>query len=233
MNGVLHIAFGRKFIDQASFSAQSLKLRTDIDVTIFCDEPPEHPVFDNHRIIKPTHKRCKVDYIYQSPYERTLYLDSDTKVVFDISDLFDLFARFDVCGAQDYARKSSRWFSIGEYKDIPYAFPEYNGGVMGFRKSDRSKEFFALWKSKFHQYYAETNGQDQASLRIALWNSDIALGTLPPEYNVRSAAMRDKVLKRRKNTEDRSMLEPRILHWHGLEQGKISAFRKKYKPMPY
>ena len=174
-----------------------------------------------------------MDFVSASPYERTLYLDSDTKIVRDFSDAFDLLDRFDVAAVQDHSRKSSRWSGIPEYKNIPYAFPEFNGGVILFRKSPAVDEFFECWKKYFYKYEDQTQGQDQASFRIALWESDIRLHSLPFEYNVRNQRIRDKMAKRANSPADEGLLKPRILHWHGLNERHVFWFRAKYRPMRY
>ena len=46
-----------------------------------------------------------MDFISQSPFKKTIYLDSDTLVVRNISDMFDVLDRFDVAVTNDYARK--------------------------------------------------------------------------------------------------------------------------------
>lgn len=230
MNGVLYIAFGEKHILQASNSAKSLRRHSKVPIALFCNAKPDEGIFDQVRIIEAAHKRCKVDFIYESPFDNTVYLDSDTGVQRDISDVFELFTRFDVCGTHDHARKSSRWFTIEEYASIPYAFPEYNGGVLGFRKGERAAALFKLWRDKFYEYRERTNGQDQASLRIALWQSEARIATLPPEYNVRSEAARQKIIKRSRNGRDESLLKPRIYHWYGAETGQVSFFANKRKP---
>ena len=60
-------------------------------------------------LIKPQHIRSKVDFITSSPFKKTLYLDSDTVVVRDITDIFDSLDRFDVAVTHDYARKRTKY----------------------------------------------------------------------------------------------------------------------------
>jgi len=43
--GVLYVAFGDKFIDQAISSAQSVKLHTNVSVTLFCDRRVDNAIF--------------------------------------------------------------------------------------------------------------------------------------------------------------------------------------------
>jgi hypothetical protein len=88
--GVLYVAFKDKFIREAIGSATSLKkVSPGLHVSLFCDADPKAACFDHARVVSITGWRCKVDYLPQSPYERTIYLDSDTKVVFPIEDVFE------------------------------------------------------------------------------------------------------------------------------------------------
>ena len=164
--------------------------------------------------IKPKHIRSKVDFISQSPFEKTLYLDSDTLIVQDLSDIFDSLERFDVAVTHDYARKRRKYSKIiPEYSNIPYSFSEVNGGVFAFKKNERTDKFLALWKEYFYKYFNKTSGWDQVSLRISLWESTVQLYHLPVEYNIRSQANRDKQdLFHHEFGEEH--LSPRIYHMH-------------------
>lgn len=232
-NGVIYISFGKKYSDEAVFSAKTLKSFCDVPVTLFTDLGVESSYINTVVPIKPEHKRAKVDFISRSPYERTLYLDSDTQVVRDISDVFKVLDRFDIAAVHDHSRKSSRWATvIPEYDRIPYAFPEFNSGVLLFRRTGRTDRSFNLWRDYFYRYRDVTNGQDQASLRIALWEGDAAIHSLPFEYNVRNQRIRKKMVERARGLVDEGLLKPRILHWHGLDRTKPwSYLRAKYRPM--
>ncbi|MEN3791777.1 glycosyltransferase [Fulvimarina sp. MAC3] len=232
-DGIIYIAFGKRYRDEALFSANSLKSQCDLPVTLFTDSAVSDAAIDHCEIIRPEHKRAKVDFIVKSPYQRTLYLDSDTKVVGDLTDLFPVLDRFNIAGVQDHSRKSYRWSSqIQEYEAIPYAFPEYNGGVLLYDRSPATLEFFELWREFFYRYRDQTNGQDQASLRIALWKSRANVHTLPFEYNVRNVQIRQKMEKRSRSANDNTLLKPRVLHWHGVEKDNfIRRLNPRYRPM--
>lgn len=234
-SGVIYIAFGDRYVAEATHSAASLKSTTNIPATLFTDFDVNNSVFENVVVVDPKHKRAKIDFISESPYDKTLYLDSDTEIARDVSDIFAVLDRFDMAATHDLSRKSSRWSKkIPEYDAIPYSFPEYNGGVIGYRRSRATEEMFSLWKEYFYRYRTVTNGQDQASFRISLWQSDVSIHTLPIEYNVRSRANRNKIDKRARTPQDESILKPRIYHWHGLNKpGFLSKFRPETRPFYY
>ncbi len=214
IKGVLYIAFGKVFVKECLFSIQSLKrYNPDIPIALFTDCEVNDSSIDILEIIKPKHLRSKVDFVSQSPFEKTLYLDSDTVIVHDISDMFDILDRFDVGITHDYARKRQNYCHIKEYSDIPYSFSEVNGGIMSFNNSDRVKEFLNLWNKKFYQYKDQTSGWDQPTLRIALWQSKVKIHHYPPEYNIRPKHIREKV-RHNKGLLGKSHLSPRIYHAH-------------------
>ena len=109
MNGIIYIAYKQqKYINEAIFSAKSVKKHNpNLSITIFTDHDLKDNCFD---IVKklPIDQfkfRCKQDFLKNTPYEKTLYLDTDTYVDDNIEDLFNLLPRFDVCMVHDYARK--------------------------------------------------------------------------------------------------------------------------------
>ena len=212
--GIFYIAFGDSFTKEALFSIESLRrYMPDIPVALYTDKEVSNPLVNIIKVIKPKHIRSKVDFISQSPFNKTLYLDSDTVIARDISDMFDVLDRFDVGATHDYARKRENYCNIPEYKKIPYSFSEVNGGIMAFNNSDRVEIFFDLWKKYFYKYRNITSGWDQVSLRISLWESQVGIHHYPPEYNVRPESIREKVRRNHKKLGE-SHLKPRIYHMH-------------------
>ena len=58
-----------------------------------------------------------------------------------------------------------------------------------------------------------TDGWDQPSLRILLWKYKASLFILPPEYNVRSKDLLEKI-NSSKNLLGDDHMKPRIYHMH-------------------
>jgi hypothetical protein len=218
--GVLYIAFGHSFTKEGVMSYRSLRRHMPhVKVCFMTDRvdllsPHESDVNLIVTQIQPRHIRSKVDFVSESPFDKTLYLDSDTIVARDLSDVFESLDRFDVALTHDFARKRKKYADvIPEYAKIPYAFSEVNGGVFGFAKNERTDEFLRLWKSYFYKYFNVTNGWDQVSLRISLWESKVSLFHLPVEFNIRSQAVRDKQ-DRFKHEYGEQHMAPRIYHMH-------------------
>lgn len=188
-NGVLYIATGKKYIEAAIASAKTVrKTCPGLPIAFFGDWHNygfefAHNPFPFHIVenIAEPHRRSKVDYLSRTPFERTLYLDTDTMVVEDIHEIFDLLDQFDLGVAHAMRRNS-----VERLKDwritLPKAFPQLNSGVILYRSTPRVKNFMEEWSSQFREAGFE---QDQMTFRELLWLSDLRITMLPPEYNVR------------------------------------------------
>jgi hypothetical protein len=230
--GILYIAFGDSFTREGVMSYLSLRRHMpNINVCFMTDRTDLlelHKNEDSNLIvekIQPRHIRSKVDFVSKTPFDKTLYLDSDTFVVRDLSDVFESLDRFDVALTHDFARKRKKYADIiPEYDQIPYSFSEVNGGVFAYAKNERTEKFLNLWNHYFYKYFNQTNGWDQVSLRISLWQSDVKLFHLPVEFNIRSKAVREKQ-DRFKHEYGEQHMAPRIYHMHYNPEVHQGIFR--------
>jgi lipopolysaccharide biosynthesis glycosyltransferase len=189
-NGIIYVTYGKKYVEAAIYSAKSTKKHCpNLNIHLFVDAPnyelfnfeEEAFPFTSVEIIENPHRRSKVDCISKSPYERTLFLDSDTMVVQDISDIFLILDRYDIAAAHAMHRNL---FSEPEIWNIqlPNAFPQFNSGVLLFRKTAHVTELLENWSAAFSDSKLR---HDQPTFRELLWLSDLQIAILPPEYNVR------------------------------------------------
>lgn len=216
-NGFLYIVSGEGYAKECLFSIKSLKKYNSEKICVFSEEKYRkmfEQECDYFFDIKSKLQRPKVEFISQSPFENTVYLDSDTFINSNISDLFQLLSKYDFGGVFCNSRKRENYSKlITKYKNIPYSFSEINTGVMVFNNSQKIQNFFQKWNSYYYKYYSLTNGWDQPSFRVALWESDIKICHLPPEYNVRPRSVYEKV-KNNKTELGQLHMEPRIFHSH-------------------
>lgn len=216
-NGFLYIVSGEGYAQECLFSIKSLKKYNSEKICVFSEEKYRkmfEQECDYFFDIKSKLQRPKVEFISQSPFENTVYLDSDTFINSNISDLFQLLSKYDFGGVFCNSRKRENYSKlISKYKNIPYSFSEINTGVLVFNNSQKIKNFFNKWNSYYYQYFSLTNGWDQPSFRVALWESDIKICHLPPEYNVRPRSVYEKV-KNNKTKLGQLHMEPRIFHSH-------------------
>ncbi len=85
--GVLYIVFGDNFIQEMKFSAESVKkYNPDLHITVFSDRSVECEFIDDVKIMEVRHLRPKIDYIGLAPYDKTLFLDTDTIVNHSLED---------------------------------------------------------------------------------------------------------------------------------------------------
>ena len=163
-----------------------------------------------------------VDHFFKSPYQKTLYLDADTRVCEDIVHMFDLLDRFDIALAYVYSRAKALKQYTGP---VPRIFLPLNGGVILFKKTDPVIELLKEWERNYHQ---STIKGDQTTLRELVWLTDLKVIILPTEYNVRYKFC-VRALARTKIT-------PKILHLGDfktemdiLPEGVSFSLRKKIK----
>lgn len=214
--GYLYIVVGENYYKEACLSLRSLRRFTQLPAHIITNIDQERCIadgFSSAATVTDFHPRSKVDCMSMTPYDYTIYLDSDIIVKMPIDEIFEVIARYDIAAAIDVSRK--KWSTskdIDEYSEIPYCFPEVNSGLLGFNSKMASKTL-ALWKKLYYHYKLETDSQDQPSLRIALWHSKASLYILPPEYNVRSKNLHERI-----NCEldefGSDHMKPRVHHLH-------------------
>ena len=228
--GVLYVVNNPNFVKQALISAQSVKKHNpNLHITFFADENIDSPYVDSFALTNRygwNDRRTKIDNIMHFPYERTLFLDSDTIIDYRLDDMFELLDTFDLAMVHDLARKR-KYVSdiIPEYGNIPYSFSELNTGVMAIKKNEKTDFMFEMWKDLYYKYRDKMEW-DQPTFRVSLWEAirqkDLKLYVLPPEYNIRSKANREKQkVWHEKFGEEH--LTPRIYHMHVVPQIKQGA----------
>lgn len=220
-NGVILIAAGAPYARAASRAARSVRVHApSLAVDLFTDAPEfAEDVFDQIHPLEGPHKRSKVDHVHRSRFARTLYLDTDIRVVKDISEMFAVLDRFDIALAHAHARNREETKTVWRIK-MPDAFPQVNGGVMLFKSSPAVLELLRAWGPAYHSAGFK---KDQVTLRELLWLSDLRIHILPPEYNVRYE-------KYMRVWEEKEAI-PRILHFsafHNLSpRHEVSWSRRK------
>lgn len=122
----------------------------------------------------------KLCAIKDSPYDHTLFLDTDTKIIKPIDSMFDLLEKFDI-GIAPGPMTQKPVNGEDLLNEIPDTFPEVNTGVILYRKTPKMVAFLEEWKVTFLTnkdglYRMHGKGGDQVSLRYLLWsNEDIRM----------------------------------------------------------
>jgi hypothetical protein len=189
--GIIYVAIRAQFVREAALSAQSVRrFMPNVPIVLFTDHILEtNDAFDEIIHLSPPHPKYHINKLVamaQSPFEKTLLLDTDTYVCAEVSDLFAILERFDIAMAHDRA------FIDDFPKDsgVPDAFVEFNQGVVAFRRSVVVQEALkeALRLTERHYKSSGTYPYDQPPLRIGLFHSKVRIATLPREYNCRFAS---------------------------------------------
>ena len=199
--GVIYVATGKRYIEEALKSAASLKDKMpDLPVTIFSSDPIDSHLFEKVVVIEnPNYDHPgldKIECMLCSPYEHTLFLDSDTYICDDFSEVFSLLSQFDIAAAHAPLRLAPEYLDSGrswipyKFNEVPKSYPEMNTGVVLYKKSPEIQLCFKEWLTLCQEKIKETgnNGKplhDQATFRPVLWGSSLRTAVLTPEYNCR------------------------------------------------
>ena len=184
--GIIYSAFGDRYLAEAVASARSSMRFNQIPHLIFCDRPcndrTEHVNFRQFETAGDPYLD-KINSIRNSPFEHTLYLDTDTYVTANVEELFGLLRRFDLAFAH------APGYMKGPDQGQSEAFCDFNAGVIVYRASPNAKAVLDNWKRLFQQWAKsppfQLHKRDQHSFRRAVWESEASLYVLPPEYNCR------------------------------------------------
>ncbi|MEZ4514367.1 MAG: putative nucleotide-diphospho-sugar transferase [Chloroflexota bacterium] len=175
--GYLYVAAGDKHIEEAIVSAESLRrLNDSVNITLIADRNVENSPFDQI-IIRPATIRgapdgwlYKVRHMYDdTPYERTLFLDTDTYFFEDCQDLFETLDFFDM--ALSLAPADPMKPKSPKTNRRLVACQSYNTGVILFKKSANNDRFFRKWREMYEEKVASQN-LDEWDGTLKKWEGD-------------------------------------------------------------
>lgn len=190
----VYVAVGERYVQEAAQSAASCRsAMPSCRVVLYTRDRVSQDAFDSVRPLGSENDDpflLKIRGVKAETAPRFVFLDTDTYIVDDISEVFALLDRFDLAAAHAPVRlQANIWPELKPYSDgIPECFPEYNTGVIAIRNSDRVKAMLARWEGLFMDHLSRPlrpKTQDQASFRTALYESELRVCTLPAEYNCR------------------------------------------------
>jgi hypothetical protein len=169
-------------------SAASLKrVMPDLPVTVFSQFPIESPDFE--RVIRVEGSEDgfydKTLFLQQTPYDRTLFIDADIYVAEPVPELFTILDHFDFAATHEEYLNTD-WWNRYPRPDIPPSFPEFNTGILAYRRSPQMdivlKDWAALYLLFLEKHPGEAIG-DQPFFRAAVYSNQVRIATLTREYN--------------------------------------------------
>ena len=184
----VYVATGEKYLREAAQSALSCRRCVPGCRTILVTpdaSPPDgfdEVVAFGSGIRDPF--ELKIAGIEAVSFPRFVFLDTDTYLLGDISDIDDLLDRFDLAAAQ--APSSPPIQHLAEsavfLENAPACFPEFNTGVIAFRRSADVGRMLAAWLALHKQHARQQpppRTQDQASFREVVFTSGLRVARPP------------------------------------------------------
>lgn len=208
--GFTYVATGDRFKREATASCRSLKkVMPRSKVTIFTESRDgiDGTIFDDIQIM-PEPKFGFYDKIYafkHTPYERTVFIDTDTHVCEPVPELFTILDRYHLAAVRDH-------WSV-KREECPDCFDDFNTGVVAFRRCNEVSKVVCDWESIYSRQICEKAkvDHDQPAFCVAVYqNESIQAYVLPKNYNLRLIApivlgigFRPKILHGRSDQIDR------------------------------
>ncbi|VEP11597.1 Glycosyl transferase family 8 (modular protein) [Hyella patelloides LEGE 07179] len=191
--GVFYVAAGQKYVDEACKSATSLKkINPSLKISLLSDrELPEQDLFEKVILVeeKVTCRNegllFKVKHLYfSSPYQKTLFVDTDTYFTDDCASGFDILNYFDL--ALVPAPVDTHYPQLDSGKKIECK--PLNTGVILYNKNENNDSLFSCWLDTYTKKLtvnSKLKQSDQTSFVEALMQSKSRVYPLPPEWNAR------------------------------------------------
>ncbi len=233
--GFLYIANRQKFVDEALISMKSLKRMNVEPVCLICS--PElnteevkrafDVVIEIEELINYTYL-SKVMGMQNTPFDQTIFLDSDTFITDTISELFEVLDLVDFATTLEQKLHTTNLEGLS-YKKI---FPEFNSGVIVYRRSLAMQKVLADWL----QFCVEKKmGNDMPGLREAvLMNFEsIRFSILPNCYNEHGFSSMIILDQKVKIIHERLGYKNGIITPHFLDFESMDKFAAKINSVEY
>ena len=199
--GVVYLAFGPPYLILAYNSIASLKaVSPEIPVCVVVDKktsalvrtPPDGWSSEDDFLVVDEcvekNRYIKTSLNQHSPFDRTLFLDADTVVTDDISEIFSYLENFDLCirlygaGSKKGVTRSEMPLLDGRYKVLD--LPHWNSGVIAFKKCEAVDAFFSSWNAAYDIHRREMQvWTDQGALVEAIFRTKARVLSLDSRWN--------------------------------------------------
>ena len=194
-SGVYIVAFGKPSRECAVRCIRSFKEHMpDIPVAFVGTEPLDigEDIFIHHEDVDIGGRTAKLAIDRLAPKEWTyvLYLDADLEIKESLNFIYQLLEsgwEFVICKDmhdRHWLQQMRRGDNEEEYTQTldvvgTDKVMQYNGGLFGYRRSDRTKKFFGLWNEEYRVWLS----RDQGALIRALYQYPLRIFLLCNQWN--------------------------------------------------
>lgn len=189
--GIIYSASGAHYVREAQESLKTSLTHNSCPHLLFCSPVPCETIAGVEYLEFTPSGNPFADNVFSwaaTPFERTLFLDTDVHVVAPLVGLFDLLERFDIALAH-----APGYRGLAD-PEVPEAFYEFNAGVIAYRRTEAVMSLFEevqqtylAWRGDPPDFFKDHLALEfQPALRRCLWKSTLRICTLGPEYNYRS-----------------------------------------------
>lgn len=175
--GYLYVVDGERWARETLYAIKRMRSLSDYPICIVCSEiltdisyiqnKFENVIVKVVHVMKKTNFCSKVIGMINTPFEKTLYMDTDTFVVSNVDDIFELL---DLC---DMALKPEPYGHTNLYP-VPdkylNLFSEYNTGICLFNNNKIVMEVLREWQSAIETRKYNQDYFDMPQLRNVLVN---------------------------------------------------------------
>lgn len=191
--GYIYVVDGLRWVREVNYAASRLRTLTDYPIAIVCSEEyPEITELSNSLknliiIIVPKLQGSdfcsKVIGMQHTPFEKSLFMDSDTFVMYNIDNVFELLNNYDLALTQEPSEHTSLFPIEDKLKNI---FIEYNTGVVLYNNSEKVMDLFRDWEQIILTKKYGKDYFDMPQFRNVILNSQHKLNiyTLPENFNM-------------------------------------------------
>jgi hypothetical protein len=195
---IVWLSWGRAHITEAIESARSAKI-LNADRLLITDEVSANQARESGAFtsILPTRllhanflEKSRLIDLVPASYESFLYLDSDTKIISDVSLGFDMAERHGIALAPAPNYNLPEFFNFSRFMTQAGLQPAdqmlYNAGVIFFHLTPRVREVLERWRDLCHTAGVGVLTDDQPFLTMAFEQLEFLPYVLSPLYNYRS-----------------------------------------------
>lgn len=204
-SGILYIALGAPYLEEARRSAASVKQSNPgLPIAVITDQAADPDAcFDivlAHEAYQPSGDEkylardrgayfVKILPLLRSPFRKTVFLDTDTWVAGSLAPVFDLLESYEVLVTPCHITHDYRFeIEVEPFRSIPEAFGYFNTGFFAYRQSPGAESLIREWQRLYETEVSRHTVNDQPALRLALYREPVRFHVIPPWYNTISWA---------------------------------------------